>query len=61
MAEQQQITPKQHLSALIRSHVAAATSGDPILQQYAANNLQTFLGQIDVSLIDTSLVDKKIT
>lgn len=39
--------------ALIRSHVAASTSGDPILIQYANNNLTNFLNQIEVTVTET--------
>jgi len=57
MAEQQQLTPKQHLAALIRSFAAATESKDPILLDFATRNLDSFLGRIDLSLIDTSLID----
>ena len=49
MAEEQQLSPKDQLIALIRSAIAANTSGDPILIQYANTNLGSLLERIDVT------------
>lgn len=49
MTEQQQPTSKEKLVALIRSHVAAATSGDPLLQDFAARNLSGYLEIIEIT------------
>ena len=39
---------KETLLQLINSYAAARSSGDPILQQFAAGQLQTFLAGVEL-------------
>jgi hypothetical protein len=39
---------KEQLAQLIEAYAAAKASGNPTLQQFATQQLSTFLGQIDV-------------
>lgn len=39
---------KETLLQLINSYAAARSSGDPILQQFAATQLQTFLAGVEL-------------
>jgi hypothetical protein len=39
---------KEQLAQLIEAYAAAKASGNPTLQQFATQQLSTFLGQVDV-------------
>jgi hypothetical protein len=45
---------KETLLQLINSYAAARSSGDPILQQFAASQLQTFLAGVELIETPTS-------
>lgn len=39
---------KEHLIRLIESYAAARASGDPLLQQFAANHLREYLSRVEL-------------
>lgn len=45
-----QPTPKQVLTTLINSALAAAKSGDALLQQFAAQQLSAYIENIEINL-----------
>ncbi len=47
------MNPKEELISIINSYAAARTSGDPPLQQFAAERLQAFLNRVEITPIQT--------
>lgn len=45
---------KEQLTQLINAYAAARASGDPLLQQFAAGQLQAFLERVELSQIATT-------